>query len=101
MSILPNKIYGTPKEWVNENSSSSVGRLVVALVYYGLSLSANKLKLGVYLDFLLLSLCEFPACALCILLFNRIGRKKLHIMFMGVGGLACIATAISKLKGNA
>ncbi|XP_060551322.1 organic cation transporter protein-like [Ruditapes philippinarum] len=74
--------------------------LVVALVYYGLSLSANKLGINVYLDFLLLSLCEFPACALCILLFNRIGRKKLHMMFMGVGGLACIGTVISKEYGD-
>lgn len=70
--------------------------MVVAMVYYGLSLNAANLGINVYLDFLLLGLCEFPACVLCILLFNRLGRKKLHFVFMVVGGLACIATVITK-----
>jgi OCT family organic cation transporter-like MFS transporter 4/5 len=72
--------------------------MIVSMVHYGLSLSADKLGMGVYLDFLLLSFCEFPACFLSLLLSNRIGRKTLHIMFMVVGGLSCVSTVISKGK---
>ncbi|XP_045198044.2 organic cation transporter protein-like [Mercenaria mercenaria] len=74
--------------------------MVVAMVYYGLSLNAANLGADVYLNFLLLSLCEFPACVLCILLFNRIGRKKLHFLFMITGGIACIGTLFTTVFGK-
>ena len=67
-------------------------RAVVSMVYYGLSLNSGNLAGDFYLNFLLSGLVEFPAYTLCLLLLDRIGRKKLHASCMIGGGIACILT---------
>ncbi|XP_067676241.1 organic cation transporter protein-like [Haliotis asinina] len=72
--------------------------LVVSMVYYGLSLNSDNLGAGsLHLNFLLVGLVEFPACALVLLLLNRLGRKILHCASMLIGGVSCILTIFTIL----
>jgi OCT family organic cation transporter-like MFS transporter 4/5 len=67
-----------------------------SFVYYGLSLNSGNLVGGVYLNFFLLSLLEIPATLLCLLV-DRIGRKKLVIAPMLIGGIVmAVAVFIPK-----
>ncbi|XP_061193497.1 organic cation transporter protein-like isoform X1 [Saccostrea echinata] len=70
---------------------------VVSMVYYGLSLNSGNLAGDFYLNFFLTGLVEFPAYTLCLMLLDRIGRKKLHCACMVLGGLACILTIFTVL----
>ncbi|KAK3098565.1 hypothetical protein FSP39_020715 [Pinctada imbricata] len=65
---------------------------VVSMVYYGLSLNSGNLAGDFYLNFFLSGVVEFPAYTLCLVLLDRIGRKKLHASCMILGGLACVST---------
>ena len=67
-------------------------RLVVSMVYYGLSLNSGNLAGDFYLNIFLSGVVEFPAYTLCLVLLDRVGRKKLHATCMIMGGLACIST---------
>lgn len=70
---------------------------VVSMVYYGLSLNSGNLAGDFYLNFFLTGLVEFPAYTLCLVLLDRVGRKKLHCACMVLGGLACISTIFTVL----
>lgn len=70
---------------------------VVSMVYYGLSLNSGSLAGDFYLNFFLTGLVEFPAYTLCLVLLDRVGRKKLHCACMVLGGLACICTIFTVL----
>jgi hypothetical protein len=72
-------------------------RLVVSMGYYGLSLNTGNLSGDFYINFLLSGLAEFPAYTLCLLLLDRIGRRKLHVSCMILGGVACICTRFTML----
>lgn len=72
-------------------------RLVVSMGYYGLSLNTGNLSGDFYINFLLSGLAEFPAYTLCLLLLDRIGRRKLHVSCMILGGVACICTIFTML----
>lgn len=74
--------------------------IVIATVYYGLSLNTGNLGGDFYLNFLLQGLSEFPAYVICLLLFDRLGRKKLHLFFMFIGGASCIATLFTRIYGG-
>ncbi|XP_036361987.1 organic cation transporter protein-like [Octopus sinensis] len=73
---------------------------IVSLVYYGLTLNIGKLYGNFYMNFFLNSVVEFPANILCILLLNRVGRKKMHASLMVLAGVACIAGIFPVLYGN-
>ena len=75
-------------------------RMVVSMVYYGLSLNTGNLGGDFYLNFTLSGLVEFPAYTLCLLLLDRIGRKFLHFIVMVLGGLACISTVFTTIFGG-
>ncbi|XP_061193510.1 organic cation transporter protein-like isoform X2 [Saccostrea echinata] len=70
---------------------------VASMVYYGLSLNSGNLAGDFYLNFFLAALVEFSAFTLCLVLLDRIGRKKLHCAGMVLGGLACISTVFTIL----
>ncbi|XP_053398435.1 organic cation transporter protein-like [Mercenaria mercenaria] len=74
--------------------------LAIATVYYGLSLNTGNLGGDFYLNFLLQGVSEFPAYVICLLLFDRLGRKKLLIGFFFLGGLSCIATLFTRIYGG-
>ncbi|XP_067675913.1 organic cation transporter protein-like [Haliotis asinina] len=75
--------------------------MVVSMVYYGLSLNSDNLGAGsLHLNFLLVGLVEFPACALVLVLLNRLGRKILHCGSMLLGGVSCILTIFTILYAD-
>ncbi|XP_036361966.1 organic cation transporter protein-like [Octopus sinensis] len=72
----------------------------VSMVYYGLTLNVGKLYGNLYMNFFLNAIVEFPAYTLCILLLNRVGRKKLHTSQMVLTGVTCIAGIFPVLYGT-
>lgn len=60
--------------------------------YYGVVLNTANLGGDLYLNFVLLTVVEYPGKLLTMLLLDRVGRKVLYIGFLVVGGIACIAT---------
>ncbi|CAI9729376.1 Hypothetical predicted protein [Octopus vulgaris] len=75
-------------------------RATVSMVYYGLTLNVGKLYGNLYMNFFLNAIVEFPAYTLCILLLNRVGRKKLHTSQMVLTGVTCIAGIFPVLYGT-
>lgn len=79
---------------------ASVSRMVVSMVYYGLSLNTGNLGGDFYVNFTISGLVEFPAYTLCIILLDRVGRKWLHFICMVVGGVACVCTVFTTLYAS-
>ena len=75
-------------------------RMVVSMVYYGLSLNTGNLGGSFYINFLISGLVEFPAYTLCLILLDRTGRKWLHAASMILGGLCCICTVFTTVFGG-
>ncbi|XP_078704011.1 organic cation transporter protein-like [Branchiostoma floridae x Branchiostoma belcheri] len=65
---------------------------VLNMVYYGLSLNTSALGGDDYISFFFSGLVEFPALLMSIVVIEKWGRRAPHVMFMVVGGLACICT---------
>lgn len=74
--------------------------IAVSTVYFGLALNSGDLGGSVYVNFLVGAVVELPAYAICIVLLDRMGRKKLHALVMTIGGLSCLATMIPILMSN-
>ncbi|ESO89334.1 hypothetical protein LOTGIDRAFT_106021 [Lottia gigantea] len=71
---------------------------IVAMTYYGLSMNTNKLGAGdFFLNFFIGGLMDFPAVTVCLILIDRIGRKKLHCGFMLFGGICTFCTIFTIL----
>ena len=68
-------------------------RLVNAMVYYGLALGTDNLGGDPYINFMIAGAVEIPAYIMCVLLLNRVGRKKPLTVTMIFGGISCIASA--------
>ena len=68
---------------------------VVTMLYYGLSLSADKIQMteNVYLSFILVSLIEIPSHLLVPLIIDVWGRKAIFFLTMFVPGICCIVAA--------
>ncbi|KAK6170807.1 hypothetical protein SNE40_019111 [Patella caerulea] len=72
--------------------------MVVAMTYYGLSMNTDNLGAGsLFLNFFIAGLMDFPAVTICLILLDRIGRKKLHCGFMIIGGVSCVCTIFTIL----
>lgn len=65
---------------------------VCSMSYYGVVLNTTNLGGDLYLNFVLLTIVEYPGKLLTMLLLDRLGRKKLYTAFLIIGGAACIAT---------
>lgn len=65
--------------------------MAVCLMYYGVTFNAGNIG-DFYLNFFLMGIVEFPGILSTILLIDRIGRKKMHLMCMMLGGIACLCT---------
>jgi hypothetical protein len=68
--------------------------------YYGVVLNTGNLGGDIYLNFALLALVEYPGKLLNVFLVDRVGRKRLFVIFMFIGGLANIATIGPIVKGG-
>ena len=68
---------------------------VITMLYYGLSLSADKIKLtpNVYLSYVLVALIEIPAYIILPLVIDVWGRKPLFFITQFVPGICCIVAA--------
>jgi len=68
---------------------------VVTLLYYGLSLSADKIEMtdNFYLSFILVCLVEIPPYIILPFVIDMWGRKPLFAFTQLVPGLCCIAAA--------
>ena len=62
------------------------------MAYYGVILNVGNLGGDFYLNLFLLTIVEYPGKLLTIALLDRLGRKKMYIGFMFIGGIACIGT---------
>jgi len=71
---------------------------VVTLLYYGLSLSADKIHMtdNVYLSYILVALIEIPAYIILPLVIDVWGRKPLFFVTQFVPGICCIVAAFLK-----
>ncbi|XP_013381562.1 organic cation transporter protein isoform X2 [Lingula anatina] len=72
---------------------------VLDMTYYGINLHAGNMSGNLYLNFFLLSIVELPAYALCFTI-DRFGRKKIYMICMVVGGLACLSSLLVQLYAN-
>ena len=73
----------------NNDSVSSQPRIVVAMVYYGLSLSSSVLVGSPFLNLFLMGLAELLGLALHYLPVERLGRKPVLSASMLMCGTAC------------
>ena len=69
---------------------------------YGLALNSDGIGKGsgIHLYFALQMLMDVPATIIVLALADRIGRKRLMIMSMLIGGLACIGTIFTTMYGG-
>ncbi|CAB3990800.1 Organic cation transporter [Paramuricea clavata] len=67
---------------------------VIGMGYFGASYGASDLGGSMYLNFVVISLVEFPANALAIDNLERYGRKKSTIVTMIIGGICCFIVSL-------
>ena len=68
---------------------------IITMLYYGLSLSADKIKItnNVYLSFILVALIEIPSYILIPLVIDVVGRKSIFFLTLFVPGICCVTAA--------
>lgn len=74
-----------------------VNWLAVIMAYFGFSLNAANLSGDFYLNHLIAGLVEFPANAVAIFLLDRIGRKRLFMLAMTLGGVCLLISGAVEL----
>ena len=70
--------------------------MVNVLIYYGLSLSTSDLGSDPYVAFFLSGLVEVPAYAFVLFSNEWLGRKLSLMGLLIVGGIACLATIVTR-----
>ena len=69
-------------------------------MYYGVTLGTGDLGGSPYINFMIAGAVEIPAFFICILLLNKVGRRKLLTGMMVLSGLSSIAAGfVSKSSG--
>ncbi|XP_046546413.1 organic cation transporter protein-like [Haliotis rubra] len=63
--------------------------LAIGMGFYGLSMNVTNLSGNVYINYFLFVLVEACAYVICLLLMDRIGRKKMLCTAMLMAGIAC------------
>ena len=74
--------------------------MVNGMVYYGIALAADDLGGSLYLNFVLVSLVEFPAVLIAIVCLNRFGRKKTTIISLFLSGILCLCVPTIPLSAQ-
>jgi len=67
--------------------------------YYGIVLNTTNLSGDVYINFALIIVVEYPGHS-CSFLVDRLGRKRLLMGLMIIGGLANMATLWPIIQGE-
>jgi len=78
----------------------SIGWMIVAMTFYGISLAAGDLSGNMYRDFALVSLIEFPAMPLTVLLLEKLGRRKASVACMVAAGIFCCSVPMFPEKSS-
>ncbi|XP_053396544.1 organic cation transporter protein-like [Mercenaria mercenaria] len=73
---------------------------VCSMSYYGVVLNTGNLGGDLFFNFVLLTIAEYPGKILDMLLLDRIGRKRLYVGYLFVGGIACITTIWPIVDGS-
>lgn len=71
-----------------------------SIVYYGLSFLSSEMNDNIYLPMVLLSLVEVPGITLTAIAGERFSRKRVLVVLMSVGGVACIASSLIKSQAK-
>ncbi|XP_033099017.1 organic cation transporter 1-like [Anneissia japonica] len=66
---------------------------VDSMVYYGLSHNSSKIAGNRFINFLVITVAEFPASLLAIYILPRYGRRPQLLLFQCLAALACIIVA--------
>lgn len=74
-------------------------RIVISMCYYGVTMYAGTIGGNFFFNFLLLAVIEFPAFV-NIPMLDHLGRKWTHVIFMLLGGVACVATIFTVVYGG-
>ncbi|KAJ8314779.1 hypothetical protein KUTeg_006929 [Tegillarca granosa] len=74
---------------------------VISMTYFGLTLSVGSLGGDIYINFLLSSFVELAGYISCLLLMDRIGRKRVHCGNLMIGGISCLLTIFPTLYAGA
>ena len=70
------------------------------MIFYGMSMSADNLGGNIYRNFVLISAVEIPATVFAIAFMDKFGRKRMTLVTMLMGSLACISIALLPGKGD-
>ena len=68
--------------------------------YYALVLNTEHLSGDIFLNFFFGASVELPGFIICLALLNRVGRKKMYIVFMVTGGIFGILTIFPKMYAS-
>ncbi|GFO15322.1 solute carrier family 22 member 13 [Plakobranchus ocellatus] len=71
--------------------------MVCSMTYYGISLNVADLAGNIYFNMLLYGVVEVISELLCLLLLDRVGRRKLHLLWMFVAGISCTLSPFPSL----
>ena len=77
-----------------------LSRFVVSMAYYGLSLNVGNLAGDLRINLLLSCSVELLGYLLAWVLLERLGRKRSHICFMLLTGLALLSTTLTVSLGG-
>ena len=71
---------------------------VITMLYYGLSMSADKIKMteDVYLSYILVTLIEIPSYIILPLIIDKWGRKPLFFVTQFIPGICCCVAGFLK-----
>ena len=73
---------------------------MVALVYYGVTLSVGSLPGSIYVNFMFNGFSDALAVILTMLALPRFGRKRSFCVAMMIGGVAYLCSVIPQLLGQ-
>lgn len=72
--------------------------IVVGMAYYGALLNVGNLGGDYFLNFFLLNVVGFPVKVFSIPLMEKLGRKRLYVIYMMIAGIVCVFTIYPVLK---
>ena len=64
----------------------------MSMAYYGVLLNVGNLGGDFYLNLFLITIAGYPGKVSVLFLLDRIGRKKVYVAYMLLGGIMCIGT---------
>ena len=74
--------------------------MVNGMVYYGISLAADELGGSLYLNYVLVSIIEFPSALLAMYLCDRVGRKKTCTFSLLLAGVVTLIVGFIPTTSN-